>query len=99
MLEFSAEMKMNFLFFFPGPFLLTELLIPKLAIGSRVIFLSSAAHFLAKSINVSTVGLTDKGAVGTSARFLSYANSKLCLLLYSKNLAQRLCGKFFKIIR
>ena len=75
-----------------GHFLLTELLAPKLSAGSRVIFVSSSAHSLSKSLNLKKVSFFDEKAIGTAARFLSYANSKLCLLLYSKHLAQRLKG-------
>lgn len=82
-----------------GHFLLTELLLPKLAATSRIIFLSSAAHFLAKSLDVKTVAAFDPEAGGLSARFQSYANSKLCLLLYSKILAQRCKGNFFMHVR
>ena len=71
---------------------MTELLVPKLADKSRIIFLSSAAHFLTKSLDLGTVGILDHKAIGTSARFQSYANAKLCLLLYSKNIAQRFKG-------
>jgi len=76
-----------------GHFLLTELLVPVLADQSRVIFLSSAAHFLTKSLDLRTACILNEGAIGTSARFQNYANSKLCLLLYSKNFAQRVKGK------
>ncbi|XP_032789364.2 retinol dehydrogenase 12-like isoform X2 [Daphnia magna] len=83
--KFDVTFQTNYL----GHFLLTELLLPKLAATSRIIFLSSAAHFLAKSLDVKTVAAFDPEAGGLSARFQSYANSKLCLLLYSKILAQR----------
>lgn len=72
---------------------MTESLVPKLVDDSRVIFLSSAAHFLAKSLDTETVYVFNEEAVSTSSRFLNYAYSKLCLLLYSKNLAHRLQGK------
>jgi len=72
-----------------GHFLLTELLVPKLTIGSRIIFLSSAAQSLCKSVDLSTVSTFNGNAIGTSARFLNYSISKLCLLLYSQNLADR----------
>jgi|688.fasta_scaffold745723_2 hypothetical protein len=87
---------MNFIIYYLllGHFLLTELLVPKLADKSRVIFVSSAAHSLTKSLDLSTVFVVDEGAQGISARFQNYANSKLCLLLYSKNFAQRFKGKF-----
>nr|CAH0103023.1 unnamed protein product [Daphnia galeata] len=83
--KYDVTFQTNYL----GHFLLTELLVPKLADKSRVIFVSSAAHSLTKSLDLSTVFVVDEGAQGISARFQNYANSKLCLLLYSKNFAQR----------
>lgn len=79
-----------------GHFLLTELLIDSLNPDCRVIFVSSAAHFMVKSLDVKTLISVDKKEDGTYARFLNYANSKLCLLLYSKNLALRLAGNLFR---
>jgi len=73
-----------------GHFLLTELLIPKLVRSSRVLFLSSAAHFMCKSLDLSTVADFNCDATGTSTRFLNYSKSKLCLLLYTQILADRL---------
>jgi NAD(P)-dependent dehydrogenase (short-subunit alcohol dehydrogenase family) len=72
---------------------LTELLVPVLGDQSRVIFLSSAAHSLTKSLDLKSACIFDEGAIGTPARFQSYAKAKLCLLLYSKTFAQRHKGK------
>ena len=82
-------------FFYKGHFLLTELLIDKFQRGSRIIFLSSAAHKLSKELDLTILLESYKKATTTSDRLLSYANSKLCLLLYAKTLAKHMKGKMF----
>lgn len=71
---------------------MTELLTPSFGEGSRVIFLSSAAHKLSKQLNLSLLSETNIKPTNGSERFMSYANSKLCLLLYSKSLAHYMKG-------
>lgn len=73
-----------------GPFLLTERLLPKLreATAARVVFVASRSHFQAR-------GGIDFGALRQPTRaagLKEYGVSKLCNVLYARELARRLAG-------
>lgn len=90
---FDVTFQSNYL----SHFLLTELLIDKFQRGSRIIFLSSAAHKLSKELDLTILLESYKKATTTSDRLLSYANSKLCLLLYAKTLAKHMKDKEVRV--
>jgi NAD(P)-dependent dehydrogenase (short-subunit alcohol dehydrogenase family) len=70
-----------------GHFLLTNLLLPQLlaAPGARVINVSSGAHAFVRGINFSDINFQRRFAT-----FRVYGHSKLCNLLFTLSLAQRL---------
>ncbi|CAD5373218.1 putative Protochlorophyllide reductase [Rubrivivax sp. A210] len=71
-----------------GPFLLTELLVDRLAPGSRVILVASCAHVQA-TLDLGQV-------IDTRARYrpqAAYAQSKLANVLHAFALARRLAGR------
>lgn len=77
-----------------GPMLLTELLLPSIkraAPGSRIVSLSSYAHFYGK-INPKDLNL--KGS--DYGRMTAYSQSKLANVIYMKNLAKRLVSDDIK---
>jgi len=75
-----------------GPMYLTELLLPKLreSTPSRVVFVSSKLHGNA-DITIENLQQKFRPAESIGA-FTSYANSKLCNILYAKTLDRRLIG-------
>ena len=74
-----------------GPFLLTNLLLPRLreAPQGRVVNVASNAHFMAKEMDWS--GLEHRTVPKRSA-FKDYAMTKLMNVLHAKELARRLAG-------
>ncbi|CAH2052711.1 unnamed protein product, partial [Iphiclides podalirius] len=68
-----------------GPFLLTVLLVPMLrrSAPSRVVVVSSAVHRIGRVRDVNDI---------SEGYFQAYANSKLCNVLFSNELARRLAG-------
>lgn len=74
-----------------GPFLFTNLLLPKLreAPEARIVTVASAAHFTAKQMNWS--GLERRTAPKRSG-FADYAVTKLMNVLHVRELARRLTG-------
>ncbi|GBP54383.1 Retinol dehydrogenase 12 [Eumeta japonica] len=75
-------MQINYL----GPFLLTNLLLDKLINSkpSRIVIVSSYAHYFAKLDTDDLAGLKTKGY------WTTYANSKLCNVLWAKALSKKL---------
>lgn len=73
-----------------GPFLLTTLLLPllKSSAPSRIIVVSSIMHFLG-SVNPETI---HKPATSMLRHSQSYSTSKLCNILFTKGLNERLKG-------
>ncbi|KAG6449324.1 hypothetical protein O3G_MSEX005982 [Manduca sexta] len=69
-----------------GPFLLTNLLLPKLISSkpSRIVILTSLFHVFG---NISVENFT---GAGTNRQLQTYANSKLCDVLWTRALAKRL---------
>ncbi|KAK9503749.1 hypothetical protein O3M35_010244 [Rhynocoris fuscipes] len=80
---FESQLQVNYL----APFYLTHLLMPLLIKkeSSRVVNVTSAAHFACKSIHFDNMNL--KNNFITS---LAYAQSKLCLLLFTQELDRQL---------
>jgi len=74
-----------------GPFLLTELLLDRLASSapSRIVNLSSKAHYRVRRID--WVALREP--TRTRSAFPEYAVSKLCNVLHARELAERLRGR------
>lgn len=74
-----------------GPFLLTELLLERLASSapSRIVNLSSKAHYQVRSIDWAALQQPTR----TRAAFAEYAVSKLCNVLHARELAVRLRGR------
>lgn len=74
-----------------GPFLLTNLLLPRLreAPQGRVVNVASNAHFVAKEMN--WAGL-ERRTEPTRSGFKDYAQTKLMNVLHAKELARRLSG-------
>lgn len=70
-----------------GPFLLTDLLLPKLITSapSRIVTVSSHGHILASNFKVEDITKAWK-----EHAFLRYANTKLCDILWTRELAKRL---------
>jgi len=70
-----------------GHFLLTSLLLPELraAAPSRVVTVSSAAHFQAKGIDFAALRRPTRSLTG----YREYAVSKLCNVLFAQELARR----------
>ena len=88
---FEMTMATNFL----GPFLLTNLLLDKLRTSSpaRVINIASEAHKSAKGLDWGDIDNRRKwGKVNHSCGFQAYARSKLCLVAFSRDLAEMLDG-------
>lgn len=73
-----------------GHFLLTELLVDKLKASapSRVVNVSSRAHYRASGIDFAALGQPQDNLVGLGA----YQVSKLCNVLHAKELARRLAA-------
>lgn len=73
-----------------GPFLLTQLLLPKLTQqpGARVVNVSSKAHYDAKGIDFSAL----RGPGKRIGAFHEYTVSKLANVLHAKELARRYAG-------
>lgn len=69
-----------------APFLLTNLLLPKLTAPARVITVSSGAHTAAR------LDLDDPNSEHGWDSWRSYANSKLANILFTRELARRLEG-------
>lgn len=82
---FDITFQTNYL----GHFLLTELLLTHLQRDSRIIFTSSAGHSYPKFLDLESLHTNEK-VDSSITRFHKYGESKLCLLLYSKHLAERL---------
>ena len=74
-----------------GPFLLTNLLLPRLKESpqGRVVNVASNAHFVAKEMN--WAGL-ERRTEPTRSGFKDYAQTKLMNVLHAKELARRLSG-------
>ncbi|MBK8214948.1 MAG: SDR family NAD(P)-dependent oxidoreductase [Myxococcales bacterium] len=74
-----------------GPFLLTELLLPRLreAPEARVVNVASRAHFRQKALDV---GMIRRPASSAAGSFAYYAQSKLMNVLHAKALAEALRG-------
>ncbi|CAH2237694.1 jg11370 [Pararge aegeria aegeria] len=70
-----------------GPFLLTNLLLDKLVVPktSRIVIVSSYAHAFAPNFTLDDITKTWK-----EQSFLRYANTKLCDVLWTRELAKRL---------
>lgn len=73
-----------------GPFLLTELLLERLASSapSRIVNLSSKAHYGVRSLDWAALQQPTR----TRSAFPEYAVSKLCNVLHARELAERLRG-------
>lgn len=73
-----------------GPYLFTRLLIPilKASSPSRIINVSSHGHYSARSLNFELF----KGKTRSRSSFPEYATSKLCNVLFTQALSQRLAG-------
>jgi len=88
---FEITMATNFL----GPFLLTHLLLDKLkgSAPSRIINISSDAHKMLPTLDFDDID-NRRGweKVNHGKGFQAYARSKLCLLCFSYELAERLAG-------
>lgn len=76
-----------------GPFLMTTLLLGllKKSAPASIIFLSSVSHFFGK------IEMDNLNGEKNYNHILSYANSKLAVLLYTKELAKRLVGTNVKV--
>ncbi len=74
-----------------GPFLFTELLLPRLreSPAARVVNVASAAHFTAKGIDWSAL---ERRATPRWSGFRDYAVTKLMNVLHARELARRLAG-------
>lgn len=74
-----------------GPFLLTELLIDRLASSapSRIVNLSSKAHYRVRRIDWAAL----REPTRSRSAFPEYAVSKLCNVLHARELAERLRGR------
>lgn len=74
-----------------GPFLLTELLLERLASGApgRIVNLSSKAHYRVRRIDWAAL----REPTRTRSGFPEYAVSKLCNVLHARELAARLRGR------
>lgn len=77
--------------FFPGPFLLTYLLIDSLKRGapSRIVNLESESHRYPTHLDISklTKHFSDQD------KFVFYGTTKLCLMLFTTKLSKLLEGK------
>ncbi|XP_068625246.1 retinol dehydrogenase 12-like [Battus philenor] len=74
-------MQINYL----GPFLLTNLLLEKIKYKpSRIVMVSSLAY------RVANLNVNDLSQLHTNNFYRRYANSKLCIILWTKALAQKL---------
>lgn len=73
-----------------GPFLLTCLLLPllKSSAPSRIINVSSAGHKYVKNLDLDNLNMSKE----TYSSFVAYANSKLCNILMTTELARKLKG-------
>jgi NAD(P)-dependent dehydrogenase (short-subunit alcohol dehydrogenase family) len=69
-----------------APFLLTNLLLPKLTASARVVTVTSDAHSAAR------LDLSDPNLERGWDSWRSYANSKLANILFTRELARRLAG-------
>jgi retinol dehydrogenase-12 len=74
-----------------GPFLLTNLLLPRLRESpqGRVVNVASNAHFMVKGIDWSVL---ERRTAPTRSGFKAYAVTKLMNVLHAKELARRLAG-------
>jgi dehydrogenase/reductase SDR family protein 13 len=74
-----------------GPFLLTNLLLPRLRESpqGRVVNVASAAHFMVKQIDWSVL---ERRTTPKRSAFKDYAVTKLMNILHAKELARRLAG-------
>lgn len=79
-----------------GPHLLTQLLLPHMKNGSRIVNVSSRAHYagsMSFNRDGSLVEVHRTWANWASFGFVSYAQSKLCNVLFTAELNRRLKGK------
>ncbi|KYR02691.1 short-chain dehydrogenase/reductase (SDR) family protein [Tieghemostelium lacteum] len=89
---FGIQFQVNHL----GPFLLTYLLLDKLneSRGSRILNLSSRAHYHAAKVNLENLDVSEKDY----ARIENYGFTKLCAILLTKELQRRVEEKGSDII-
>lgn len=73
-----------------GPYLLTRLMLPLMGEGARVVNVASRAHYVG-SLRIQDGKITDTW--GQQSWLFQYARSKLCNVLFTQGLRNRLAGR------
>lgn len=82
---FEYNMSVNYI----GPYLLTNLLLPLMGEGTRIVNMASLVY---KFGNLKFPELFTDGCRGSYNRFVVYSNTKLCMLLFTLKLSEQLKG-------